>query len=70
MNANSYIDLEHYKYVTVDDAPNLCQTGCWLPKVDLKNAGKLQECPGVSMVLKSQPTFMISASLLEPGDPQ
>ena len=27
MNANSYIDLEHYKYVTVDDAANLCQPG-------------------------------------------
>ena len=38
MNANSYIDLEHYKYVTVDDAANLCQPGCWLAKVDLKNA--------------------------------
>ena len=37
MNANSYIDLEHYKYVTVDDAANLCQPGCWLAKVDLKN---------------------------------
>ena len=38
MNANSYIDLEHYKYVTVYDAANLCQPGCWLAKVDLKNA--------------------------------
>ena len=38
MNANSYLDLEHYKYVTVDDAANLCQPGCWLEKVDLKNA--------------------------------
>ena len=38
INANSYIDLEHYKYVTVDDAANLCQPGCWLAKVDLKNA--------------------------------
>ena len=38
MNANSYIDLEHYKYVTVDDAANLCQPGCWLAKVDLKQA--------------------------------
>ena len=37
-NANSYIDLEHYKYVTVDDAANLCQPSCWLAKVDLKNA--------------------------------
>ena len=31
MNANSYIDLEHYKYVTVDDAANLCQPGYWSP---------------------------------------
>ena len=38
MNANSYIDFEHYKYVTVYDAANLCQPGCWLAKVDLKNA--------------------------------
>ena len=38
MNANSYMDLEHYKYVTVDDAANLCQPGCWLAKVDLKHA--------------------------------
>ena len=37
-NANSYMDLEHYKYVTVDDAANLCQPGCWLAKVDLKHA--------------------------------
>ena len=27
-NANSYMYLEHYKYVTVDDAANLCQPGC------------------------------------------
>ena len=25
-------------YVTVDDAANLCQPGCWLAKVDLKHA--------------------------------
>ena len=25
MNSNSYMDLEHYKYVSVDDAANLCQ---------------------------------------------
>ena len=37
MNANAYIDLEHYKYVSVDDAANLCQPGCWLAKVDLQN---------------------------------
>ena len=37
MNPNSYIDLEHYKYVTVDDAANICQPGCWLAKLDLKN---------------------------------
>ena len=38
MNSNSYMDLEHYKYVTVDDAANLCQPGRWLAKVDLKHA--------------------------------
>ena len=38
MNANSYMDLEHYKYVTVDDAASLCQPGFWLAKVDLKHA--------------------------------
>ena len=38
MNANSNRDLDHYKYVTVDDAANLCQPGCWLAKVDLKHA--------------------------------
>ena len=57
MNANSYMDLEHYKYVTVDDAANLCQPGCWLAKVDLKHAyrsvgthpesWRVQECLGV-----------------------
>ena len=36
MNSNSYMDLEHYKYVTVDDAANLCQPGRWLANVDLK----------------------------------
>ena len=32
------MDLEHYKYVTVDDAVNLCQPGRWLAKVGLKHA--------------------------------
>ena len=32
------MDLEHYKYVTVDDAVNLCQPGRWLAKVSLKHA--------------------------------
>ena len=80
MNANSYIDLEHYKYVTVDNAANLCQPGCWLAKVDLKNAYRSVgthpdswRVTGMSWhfrVLKSQPTFMIDASLLEPGHHQ
>ena len=30
------MDLEHYKYVTVDDVVNLCQPGRWLAKVDLQ----------------------------------
>ena len=37
-SANSYMDLEHYKYVTVDDAAAQAQPGCWLAKVDLKHA--------------------------------
>ena len=32
------MDSEHYKYVTVDDAANLCQPGRWLAKVYLKHA--------------------------------
>ena len=38
MNANSCKDLERYKYVTVDNAANLCQPGCCFAKLDLKNA--------------------------------
>ena len=38
MNANSYMALEQYKYVAIDDEANLCQTGCRLAKVDLKHA--------------------------------
>ena len=37
-SANSYMDLEHYKYVTVDHAADQAQPGCWLAKVDLKHA--------------------------------
>ena len=68
MNANSYIDLEHYKYVTVDDAANLCQPGCWLAK-RLKNAFRSVGTHPDSWRVTgmSRPTFMISASLLEPG---
>ena len=40
MNSNSYMDLEHYKYVTVDDAADLCQPGRWLAKVDFKHADR------------------------------
>ena len=36
-SANSYMDLEHYKYVTVDHAADQAQPGCWLEKVDLKH---------------------------------
>ena len=38
MNSNPYMDLEHYNYVTVDDAANFCQPGRWLAKVELKHA--------------------------------
>ena len=34
------MDLEHYKYVTVDDAADLCQPGRWLAKVDFKHADR------------------------------
>ena len=37
-SANAYMDLEHYKYVTVDHAADQAQPGCWLAKVDLKHA--------------------------------
>ncbi|KAJ7394558.1 amiloride-sensitive sodium channel [Desmophyllum pertusum] len=37
-STNSYMDLEHYKYVTVDDAATQASPGCWLAKVDLKHA--------------------------------
>ena len=77
MNANSYMDLEHYKYVTVDDAANLCQPGCWLAKVDLKHAyrsvGTHPESlrvTGMSWCSTTQntpPTSMISVSHLNPG---
>lgn len=37
-SANSYMDLDHYKYVTVDEAACQAKPGFWLPKVDLKHA--------------------------------
>ena len=40
MNSNSNMDLEHYKFVIVDDAANLSQTGRWLAQVDLKHADR------------------------------
>ena len=80
MNASAYIDLEHYKYVTVDDAANLCQPGCWLAKVALKNAYRSVgthpdswQVTGMSWCFNGSkvPTYLvISASLLEPGHPQ
>ena len=33
------MDLKYYKYVTVVDAANHCQSGCCVTKVDLKHAG-------------------------------
>ena len=37
-SANSYMDLDHYKYVTVDGAACKAKSGFWLAKVDLKHA--------------------------------
>lgn len=36
-SANSYMDLDHYKYVTVDEAACKAKPGFWLAKVDLKH---------------------------------
>ena len=80
MNANSYMDLEHYKYVTVDDAANLCQPGCWLAKVDLKHAYRSVgthpdswRVTGMSWRFNDSntpPTSMTSIYHLEPGPHQ
>ena len=37
-SANSYMDLDHYKYGTVDEAACKAKPGFWLTKVDLKHA--------------------------------
>lgn len=37
-SANSYMDLDHYKYVTVDEAACQAKPGFWLAKIDLKHA--------------------------------
>ena len=34
-SANSYMDLDHYKYVTVDEAACQAKPGFWLAKIDL-----------------------------------
>ena len=75
MNYNSYMDLEHYKYVTVDHTANLCQPSRWLAKVDLKHAYRsvgahsdgLRDT-GMSWCLNENtlPNSMISVSHLEP----
>lgn len=38
VSANSYMDLDHYKYVTVDEAACKAKPHFWLAKVDLKHA--------------------------------
>ena len=38
LSANSYMDLDHYKYTTVDEAACKAKPGFWLAKVDLKHA--------------------------------
>ena len=37
-SANSYMDLDHYKYVTVDEAACQAKPSFWLAKIDLKHA--------------------------------
>ena len=37
-SANSYMDLDHYKYTTVDEAACKAKPGFWLAKIDLKHA--------------------------------
>ena len=38
MSANSFMDLYHYKYSTVDEAACKAKPGFWLAKIDLKHA--------------------------------
>lgn len=38
MSANSYMDLDHYKYTTVDEVACKAKPGFWLAKIDLKHA--------------------------------
>ena len=38
LSANSYMDLDHYKYTTVDEAACKAKPGFWLAKIDLKHA--------------------------------
>ena len=38
LSANSYMDLDHYKYTTVDEAACTAKPGFWLAKIDLKHA--------------------------------
>ena len=37
-SANSHMDLDHYKYTTVDEAACKAKLGFWLAKIDLKHA--------------------------------
>ena len=38
LSATSYMDLDHYKYTTVDEAACKAKPGFWLAKIDLKHA--------------------------------
>jgi len=38
LSANSYMDLDHYKYTTVDEAAYKAKPGFWLAMIDLKHA--------------------------------
>ena len=56
-------------YVTVDDATNLCQPGCWLAKVDLKHAYRSVgthpdgwQDTGMSYLYDKRPPFGAGAS--------
>ena len=38
LSANSYMDHDHYKYTTIDEAACKAKPGFWLAKIDLKHA--------------------------------
>ena len=78
LSANSYMDLDHYKYTTVDEAACKAKPGFWLAKIDLKHAyevlglthsgGKSLACLGFFKVLALVHFCLINAFhlVLEP----